>query len=260
MMNTPISQKVALITGGSKRIGRQISQTLHAFGYQIIIHYHQSFDTAKSLCNELNAIRPHSAKIVQADLSVVNDKTKLTDFKTQVLASFGRLDCIVHNASSFYPSSLDDDFDNLQNHWDDLFLTNAKAPLFISQVFLDELTKNHGQIVSLLDIHADNKPFIGYPIYTMAKAAHKAMVHSLALELSPNVRVNGVSPGVNVLPPDFDENQSQLLLNSVPLKQIGTPSDIAQTVLFLLNAPYVTGQVIAVDGGRSLTLKGDWGI
>lgn len=249
-------QKVALITGGGKRIGRQISQTLHQYGYQVIIHCHQSINDAQNLCDELNAIRPNSAKLIQAALTIVNDADLLANFKNQVLNLFGKLDCIIHNASSFYPSDLSDDFVTLQTHWDDLFLTNTKAPFFISHAFLDELTQNNGQIVSILDIHADNKPFVDYPIYTMAKTAHKAMVHSLALELSPAVRVNGVSPGVNVLPADFDDQMADELLNSVPLKQIGTPSDIATTVLFLLNAPYITGQVIAVDGGRSLTLKG----
>ncbi|MDO4450951.1 MAG: pteridine reductase [Moraxella sp.] len=256
MNNDTNPKKVALITGGSKRIGKQITKILHKNGYQVIIHHHESADNAKSLCDELNAIRPSSAKIIGAELSFVNDKAKSADFKNQVLNLFGRVDCIIHNASSFYPSDLADNFDVLQNHWDDLFLTNAKAPFFISQLFLDELIKNNGQIISILDIHADNKPFIGYPIYTMAKTAHKAMVHSLALQLAPNVRVNGVSPGVNVLPIEFNEQQANDLLNSVPLKQIGTPNDIAMTVLFLLNSPYITGQVIAVDGGRSLTLSG----
>lgn len=255
-MNNDFEQnKVALITGGSKRIGKQISKTLHDYGYNVIIHYHQSADNAQTLCDELNAIRPNSTKIIRADLKIVNNKDKLTEFKNQVLALFGRVDCIIHNASSFYPSDLADDFEVLQSHWDDLFLTNAKAPFFISQVFLNELKNNNGQIVSILDIHADNKPFISYPIYTMAKTAHKAMVHSLALQLAPNVRVNGVSPGVNVLPIEFDNEQADNLLNAVPLKQIGTPDDIANAVLFLLNSPYITGQVIVVDGGRSLTLK-----
>lgn len=257
MNNKTTSPKVSLITGGSKRIGKQISKTLHKYGYNVVIHYHQSADNAQTLCDELNAIRPNSAKIIRADLHIVNDKVKLTEFKNQVLNLFGKVDCIIHNASSFYPSDLADDFDVLQTHWDNLFLTNAKAPFFISQVFLNELKNNNGQIISILDIHADNKPYIGYPIYTMAKTAHKAMVHCLALEFAPNVRVNGVSPGVNILPIDFDNEQADNLLNSVPLKQIGTPDDIANTVLFLLTAPYITGQVIAVDGGRSLTLEGN---
>lgn len=261
-MNNDFEQnKVALITGGSKRIGKQISKTLHEFGYNVVIHYHQSADNAQTLCDELNAIRPNSAKIIGADLNIIDDDWQLTAFKDTVLSLFGRVDTVVHNASSFYPTSLHDDWQTLQNHWHDLFLTNAKAPLFLSHAFQDELAKNQGVIISLLDIHARDKPFIGYPIYNMAKSAHLGMVQSLALELAPSVRVNGVSPGVNIFPDD-DQNSAlnsstkDALTSSIPLEKIGTPHDIAQTVLFLINAPYITGQVIAVDGGRSLTLKG----
>lgn len=259
-MTQPNPPKVALITGGSKRIGRQITKTLHAQGYCVIIHYHQSQDDANCLCQELNAIRPNSAGRIGAGLAMVDDKDKLNDFKHQVLALFGRLDVIVHNASSFYPSDLCDDFDTLQRHWDDLFLTNAKAPLFLSHAFYDELAKHHGAMVSLLDIHARDKPFIGHPIYTMAKSAHLAMVQSLALEFAPQVRVNGVAVGVNIFPDtphdSLNAQTQQILTDSVPLGRIGTPCDVAQAVAFLANASYVTGQVLAVDGGRSLTLKG----
>lgn len=259
-MTQPNPPKVALITGGSKRIGRQIAKTLHAHGHRVIIHYHQSKDDAQSLCETLNAMRPDSAGMVGADLAIINDKAKLGDFRRQVLALFGRLDIIIHNASSFYPSDLRDDFDTLQCHWEDLFLTNAKAPLFLSHAFCDELAKHQGAMVSLLDIHARDKPFIGHPIYTMAKSAHLAMVQSLALELAPTVRVNGVAVGVNIFPDtphdSLNARTQQILTNSVPLGRIGTPCDVADAVLFLANAPYITGQVLAVDGGRSLTLKG----
>lgn len=261
MNNKANTQKVALITGGSKRIGKQIVKTLHEQGYQVIIHYGKSEWQAQMLCDELNAIRLCSAKIVGADLSVVNDEQALFNFKIKVLASFGRLDLLVHNASSFYPSDLDDDWQTLQKHWDDLLLTNAKAPLFLSHLFKRELTEKQGSIISLLDIHARDKPFIGYPIYNMAKSAHLGMVQSLALEFAPSVRVNGVSPGVNIFPDDnqnstLNDTTKYALTRSIPLDRIGTPDDIAQAVLFLANAPYITGQVIAVDGGRSLTLRG----
>lgn len=218
-------------------------------------------DNAKSLCNELNAIRPNSAKIIGADLTIVNDKDKLLAFKNQVLTLFGRLDCLIHNASSFYSSDLNEEVEILQNHWEDLFLTNAKAPFFLSHAFRHELDKNQGVIISLLDIHARDKPFVGYPIYNMAKSAHLGMVQSLALELAPSIRVNGVSPGVNIFPEDnknssLNDSTKDILVSSVPLGRIGTPFDVAQAVLFLVSAPYVTGQVIAVDGGRSLTLQG----
>lgn len=261
MHNNILARKVALITGGAKRIGRAITETFHAQGFDVIIHYHHSQTDAHHLAQTLNAIRPNSAKTLHASLAVVNDKQSLKAFKDTALSLFGRIDTLIHNASSFYPTDLGQDFDDLQKAWDDLFLTNAKAPLFLSQAFYDELAKRHGAIVSLLDIHARDKPFLGYPIYNMAKSAHLAMVQSLALEFAPSIRVNGVSPGVNIFP---DDNQnSQLndstkahLTASVPLAKIGTPQDIAETVLFLANAPYITGQVLAVDGGRSLTLKG----
>lgn len=254
--------KVALITGGARRIGRAISQALHKQGFDVIIHCHHSQAEAYNLAHELNSIRPNSAKTIQASLSLADNQDALYAFKNQVLMQFGRLDLLIHNASSFYPSDLDGcSFSQLYQHWDDLFLTNAKAPLFLSLAFKDELAINNGSIISLLDIHARDKPFVGYPIYNMAKSAHLGMVQSLALEPSPNVRVNGISPGVNIFPDD-DQNSSlnsstkDALTQSVPLGRIGTPADIAQAVVFLTSSSYITGQVLAVDGGRSLTLRG----
>lgn len=255
------TQKVVLITGGAKRIGKAISTAFHQAGYRVIIHHRHSETQAYELTNNLNAIRPNSASCLYADLSIVNDAKHLSVFVKEVMDTFGRLDVLVHNASSFYPTNLQDDFDNLQQAWDDLFLTNAKAPLLLSRVFYSALHKTQGSIISLLDIHARDKPFIGYPIYNMAKAAHLGMVQSLALEFAPNIRVNGVSPGVNIFPDDNQNNQlndstKEHLIASVPLGKIGTPQDIAQAVVFLAQAPYITGQILAVDGGRSLTLKG----
>ncbi len=253
--------KVALITGGAKRIGASIARTLHVEGYAIIIHYYLSYDEAHRLADELNTIRPNSAKLIQASLEIAYHPAMLEKFKQDCLALFGRMDVLVHNASSFYPSDLKDDIATLQQHWDNLFLTNAQAPLFLSQLFLDELSANQGQIVSILDIHADSKPFIGYPIYTMAKSAHRAMVQALALEFAPNVRVNGVSPGVNIFPEcnshqALNSDTMEMLSQAVPLGRIGSPQEIAQSVVFLVQATYITGQIIAVDGGRSLTLRG----
>lgn len=254
-------QKVALITGGAKRIGKAITQALHQEGFAVIIHYHHSFDAAEKLAETLNGIRPNSAKTIQANLSTVNHFDEIMDFRDEVLAAFGGVDVLVHNASSFYPSDFCGDFVDLSHHWDDLFLTNAKAPFFLTQIFAGTLAQRQGCIVSLLDIHADGKPFVGYPIYSMAKAAHRMMVQTLALELAPNVRINGVAPGVNIFPDgnsnaELNDNTQQTLTQSVPLSRIGTPDDIAKTVIFLTQADYITGQIIAVDGGRSLTLKG----
>lgn len=255
------NQPIALITGGAKRIGRAITKTLHQAGFCVIIHYHTSNDDAKSLANELNTLRANSAKTIKADLSIIGDKKALMAFSDQVLGLFGYLDLLVHNASSFYPNDLDADFDQLNKHWDDLFLTNAKAPFFLTTALATALQDRQGSVISLLDIHANGKPFVGYPIYNMAKAAHQMMVQSLALELAPKVRINGVSPGVNIFPEDnsnahLNDQTQQILTQSVPLACIGTPDDIAQAVLFLSQSHYITGQIIAVDGGRSLTLRG----
>ncbi|OOS07899.1 pteridine reductase [Moraxella cuniculi DSM 21768] len=255
------SSKVALVTGGAKRIGAAISRLLHQHGYRIIIHYHHSSLEATNLVLTLNTARPNSAAMIQADLQIVNDRVLLAQFVQNCCEFFGGIDVLVHNASSFYATNLHDNHQNLLSHWQDLFLTNAKAPFMISQAFLPILQANKGSIISLLDIHADGKPFVGYPIYNMAKAAHRAMVQSLALEIAPLVRINGVAPGVNILP-ENDQNlqlNSQTaaeLINSVPLSCIGTPNDIAEAVLFLVSSRYITGQILAVDGGRSLTLKG----
>lgn len=254
-------QQVALITGGARRIGRAIVHAFHTNGYRVIIHYHHSHTDAHDLADALNDICPNSAKCICADLDIINHQHALDGFKHQAIDLFGRIDVLVHNASSFYPTSLNDDYAKWQNDWDDLLLTNAKAPLFLSYIFKDELIKNHGTIISLLDIHARDKPFVGYPIYNMAKSAHLGMVQSLALEFAPNVRINGIAPGVNVFPDDnkhhkLNDSTKDTLMHSVPLQKIGTPNDIAQAVLFLAKASYITGQVLAVDGGRSLTLKG----
>lgn len=252
------SQPVMLVTGSAKRIGAAIIRQAHHLGYRVIIHYHHSGHIAAQLANELNTQRPHSAATVQADLAVVNDQTALQDFVTRVIHAFGQLDVVVHNASRFYPSPLGQ---ITHSQWDELFLTNAKAPLMLSQAFLPHLSAQQGNIVSILDIHADGKPFNDYPVYNMAKAAHRMMVQSLALDLAPSIRVNGVAPGANIFPDAnsdqaIDPQTQQQICDSIPLQRIGSPEEIAEAVLYLCHASYITGQIIAVDGGRSLTLQG----
>lgn len=249
---------VILVTGGAKRIGAQIIKSAHANGYSVIVHYHQSQAQANALVDVLNSIRANSAAAIQASLDIINNPPALQSFVQQVINIFGRLDALVHNASRFYPSPIGQ---ITHSTWNELFLTNAKAPLILSQAFLPYLKDANGCIVSILDIHANAKPFNRYTVYNMAKSAHQMMVQSLAIELAPNIRVNGVAPGVNVFPEaDSDQAISKPLqskiVESVPLKKEGTPIDIAQTVIFLLTAKYITGQIIAVDGGRSLTLQG----
>lgn len=250
---------VMLVTGSAKRIGAAIIRDAHSAGYRVIIHYHRSEQAATLLADELNAQRANSAALIQADLSIVNDPKALTDFAEQIIALFGQLEVLVHNASRFYATPIEQ---VTLAQWQELFLTNAKAPLLLSQALLPYLTIQQGCIISLLDIHAHDKPFPSYSIYNMAKAAHRAMVQSLAIELAPNIRVNGIAPGVNILP-DADSDQAiasdiqRALIDSIPLKRPGKPEDIAGCVMYLAHADYITGQIIAVDGGRSLTLAGN---
>lgn len=249
---------VMLVTGSAKRIGASIVQAAHAEGYRVIIHCNSSRAAADVLAGKLNQQRTDSALVLVADLALVNDSVSLSEFSQTVIAAFGQLDVLVHNASRFYPTpiaTID------AQHWDELFLTNAKAPLLLSQALLPYLQAQQGCIISLLDIHAHDKPFNGYSLYNMAKAAQHMMVQSLALELAPLVRVNGVAPGVNILPDAnsdqaLDKTQQPHIIASIPLQRIGSPADIAQSVLFLAQASYITGHIINVDGGRSLTLAG----
>ena len=249
---------VMLITGSAKRIGAAIIKAAHTQGYRVIIHCRHSEQQAKALTADLNRRRPDSAAMIVADLKLVNEPKRLNDFVANIISCFGQLDVLVHNASRFYPTPLGSI--NTQ-HWDELFLTNAKAPLLLSQAFLPYLQTQHGCIISLLDIHAHDRPFKGYSAYNMAKAAHRMMVQSLALEMAPSVRVNGVAPGVNILP-DADSDQAlnddeqKNILSSIPMQRIGRPDEIAHSVLYLAQASYVTGEIITIDGGRHLTLAG----
>lgn len=247
---------VACVTGGAKRIGKAIVTALHHAGYRVVIHYHASKEQAMTLAEHLNDIRPHSAVCVQGDLQNIEN---IDDLAKKIMVSFGRLDVLVHNASRFYATK----FGQVSaNDWQNLMNSNAQAPLFLTQALLPSLQQTHGNVVSILDIHANARPFNGYSVYNMAKSAHQMLVQSLALELAPTIRVNGIAPGVNIIP-EIDSEQAldtemlAKISDSIPLGRIGTPEDIAQAVLFLATAPYITGQILAVDGGRSLTLAGN---
>lgn len=247
-----------LVTGSAKRIGAAIVKAAHNQGYRVIIHCHQSEQEAQALVTQLNDVRANSAALIIADLAVVESPNDLTVFVKSIIDAFGQLDVLVHNASRFYPTPLG----NITHaQWNELFLTNAKAPLLLSQALLPYLKKQQGCIISLLDIHAHDKPFLNYTVYNMAKAAHRMMVQSLALEMAPEVRVNGIAPGVNILP-DADSDQAlndeqqHSIIHSIPMQRIGQPDEIAHSVLYLVDAKYVTGEIINIDGGRSLTLAG----
>lgn len=244
-------QPVALITGAAKRVGSVITQTLHAKGVNVVIHYRQAEKEANDLVTKLNALRPHSAVAVKADLL---DTAALDVLVETAITTFGRLDYLVNNASSFFATPVGS---ITEASWDDLIGTNLKAPLWLSQAAAPYLSASKGAIVNIADIHAE-RPMRGHVVYSIAKAGIVALTKSLAGELGPAVRVNAVAPGVNIWPeshPDFDETARNAILATTFLERAGTPQDLAGAVSFLLlEAPYVTGHVLNVDGGRSIYL------
>lgn len=250
-METDVQGKVVLVTGGAKRVGAAISRRLHAAGAAIAVHYRSSRDEAQALAAELNELRPESAALVQADLLHTQDLSKLVQ---QTLQHFARLDAVVNNASSFFPTPLGEISDA---QWDDLVGTNLKAPLFLAQAAAGELRRNHGAIVNIVDIHAE-RPMHGHLLYSVAKTGLSGLTRALAQELAPFVRVNAVAPGVILWPEDAewqDKERRRKIIAHTLLKREGKPEDIAKVVLFLIqDAPYVTGQIINVDGGRSINL------
>jgi len=246
-----VQGKVVLVTGGAKRVGAAISRRLHGAGAVIAVHYRSSRNEALALVSELNELRPNSAVSVQANLLRMQDLPKLVK---QAVQRFGRLDALVNNASSFFPTPMGEMTDA---QWDDLIGTNLKAPLFLAQAAASELRRNHGAIVNIVDIHAE-RPMNGHLLYSVAKTGLSGLTRALAQELAPFVRVNAVAPGVILWPEDEewqDEERRRKIVAHTPLKREGEPDDIAKAVHFLLSdAPYVTGQIIAVDGGRSINL------
>lgn len=244
-----MQDKVVLVTGGAKRVGAAICRRLHVAGATVAVHYRNAESDALALRNELNDKRSNSAAVFQADLLDLN---ALPELVNDVLAKFGRLDALVNNASSFYPTPL---AQANQKDWDDLMGSNLKAPLFLAQAAADELRHRHGCIVNIADIHAE-RPLHGYLMYNIAKAGLVALTRGLAVEMSPQVRVNAVSPGPILWPENeawADEEQRRKIIAHTLLKRAGEPDDIAKTVVFLIqDAPYITGQIIAVDGGRSI--------
>ncbi len=248
-MNAALTGKTGLITGGARRVGAAITRRLHGAGANVLVHYRDSDADADKLVAELNAIRPKSASKVKAELLAPIAPRALV---SAALESFGRLDLLVNNASAFFPVALGA---IEASHWEELVGSNLRAPLFIAQEAAAELAKHEGAIVNIVHIHAE-RPLKGYPVYSIAKAGLAALTRSLALELAPRVRVNGVAPGAIAWPEDgqFDPAERERVVATTPLGRTGTPEDIAQAVHFLACAPYVTGQILAVDGGRSIHL------
>jgi pteridine reductase len=255
---------VALITGAAKRIGATMAKTLHSAGYRVIIHYGHSAEDANALVNSLNAKRPNSAICLQADLCKLEDITRLAEQATAPDAfslgsntvhadsnvkAMARIDVLINNASSFYPTPLGD---ISANDWQALVGRNVQGPLFLSQALWPTLKASNGCIINMVDMHID-RPLPHHTVYGLAKTALASITRSLAVEMAPEVRVNGIAPGAILWPErELEHDQKQRLLDSIPLGGLGSPEDIANTATFLISANYITGQIIYVDGGRSL--------
>ena len=243
------SNPTALVTGGARRIGKEIAITLHDAGYNIMIHYRSSASAAEDLLNQLNAKRPNSAATISGDLL---NTAAIPGIIEETVDTFSSLDVLINNASTFYPTPIeliDDEF------WNDLVGSNLKAPAFMVKSAAPHLRKSNGAIVNIIDIYA-RRPLANHPIYCAAKAGLEMLTKSLARDLAPQVRVNGVSPGAILWPENGNSEISQAkLIEQIPLHRMGSPEDIAKTVKFLVvDGDYITGQIIAVDGGRSVVI------
>jgi len=240
---------VALITGAGKRVGAVIARTLQAAGYSVVLHCRRSRDEAAALAAELERACAGSSLVLQADLADLQAPAMLVD---ATLAHFDRLDALVNNASAFFPTPVGT---VTVEQWNELFASNAQAPFFLAQAATPALRAAQGAIVNLVDIYAE-RALANHPLYCMAKAALAAMTRALALDLAPEVRVNGVAPGAVLWPSDgkpYDDQQA--MLARTPMQRAGSPEDVAGAVLWLLrDAPYVTGQILNVDGGRTLAV------
>lgn len=249
--NKALNNKVVLITGGAKRVGAAICRMLHAEGAQLMVHYRSSVFEARALQAELNLSRPDSVEIIQADLL---DIAALPTLVSKTVKHFGKIDVLINNASSYYSTELGQ---INEENWLDLMGSNLKAPLFLSQAAAPALRQTNGCIVNITDMHIE-RPKKGYIVYSVSKAGLVTLTKSLAHELSPDVRVNAVAPGPVLWPddnPQFDEVYRQRVISQTLLKRIGEGNDVAKAVKFLIvDAPFITGHVLAVDGGRSLNL------
>ncbi|HLK71897.1 MAG TPA: pteridine reductase [Steroidobacteraceae bacterium] len=242
-----LADKVALITGGARRVGAVIARTLHAAGANVVVHCHRSLPAARALRDELERQRPGSIAVEAADLL---DTAALPALVQAVLQRFGRLDILVNNASSFYPTPLGQ---ISPTEWEDLIGTNLRAPLFLTQAAAEPLRAHGGSVINIVDIHGQ-RPLREHVVYSTAKAGLIMLTRALARELAPGVRVNAIAPG-SILWPEggMQESRKAHILERTPLQRQGSPDDIARAVLFFSReAPFVTGQVLAIDGGRSI--------
>ena len=239
--------QVALVTGAARRIGSEIVRVLHARGMKIILHYNGSNEAAECLASELNELRNNSVIALSFDL---NNLPELDKFANRVVDCWGRLDVLINNASTFYPTPVE--HITIQQ-WDDLLNINLKAPMFLSKVLSKAIDKHNGSIINIVDIHGD-RPLKNYTVYSVAKAGLIMLTKSLARELAPNIRVNGVAPGAIMWPENEEaDDLQQQIIDRTALKRKGAPKDIADTTWFLIQSDYITGQIINVDGGRTLS-------
>ena len=239
--------KTIFITGAAKRIGKEIALTFKELGWNIIIHYNSSKKDADDLANQINKDNPNSAKTVQGNLDIKEDVQKILSEISEVFPS---IDLLVNNASTFYPTPIDE---ISEDHWDKLIGSNLKGPLFLIQGLKEKLKRSNGSIINITDTNL-TKGVANYSIYSAAKAGLEAVTKGLARELAPEIKVNAIAPGAMLEPPDvrWTEEQKNKVVESIPLKRMGSEKDIANAVKFLAHSAYITGQIIKVDGGRSL--------
>jgi len=241
------STKVALITGAAQRIGAQLARALHARSYNVVIHYNSSGAAAEQIARELNALRDNSACALSADMQ---DVSAVQQLATDAKAVWGRVDVLINNASSYYSTPW---HSATEHDWDRLIGSNLKGPFFLTQALLPELAARNGSVINMIDIFAE-RPIREFPLYCMAKAGVAMLTKSLAVDYGKSVRVNGIAPGAILWPePPLSAVEQARMLAKIPTGQIGHPDDIVRTALFLIeDAPYINGQIIAVDGGLSL--------
>ena len=240
-------KKTIFITGGAKRIGKEIALNFNELGWNIIIHYNSSKEDAEDLANRINKDNPDSAKTVQGNLDVQKDIEKILN---EVDGMFPTIDLLINNASTFYPTPIDE---ISEDHWEKLIGSNLKGPLFLIHGLKNELKKSQGSIINITDTNL-TKGVANYSIYSAAKAGLEAITKGLARELAPEIKVNAIAPGAILEPPDvsWSEEQKNKVIENIPLKRMGSEKDIANAVKFLSYSKYITGQIIKVDGGRSL--------
>ena len=239
--------KTIFITGAAKRIGKEIALTFKELGWNIIIHYNSSKNDADNLADQINKDNPNSAKTVQGNLDVKEDVQKILN---EVNDAFPSIDLLINNASTFYPTPIDE---ISEDHWEKLIGSNLKGPLFLIQGLKEKLKKSNGSIINITDTNL-TKGVANYSIYSAAKAGLEAITKGLARELAPEIKVNAIAPGAMLEPPDvtWTEEQKNKVIETIPLKRMGSEKDIANAVKFLAHSAYITGQIIKVDGGRSL--------